>query len=131
MLMNSTDELYIEAPPDEVYRALITFGKDSSWWPGAKTSSEGKRLRASLPSGRISKVSFEANVDNVRPDEGLIWWMDAGDITGRGEWWLEGFKQGTILHYYLEVSDGNARVIDRHRDAIRKGMHALKQELQQ
>ncbi|GAC1410057.1 MAG: hypothetical protein NVSMB57_03310 [Actinomycetota bacterium] len=134
MVVNATDEIFIDAPADDVYRALLTFGKDAAWWPGAKTSSEGKRLRVTLPVGRVSRLSFEANIDNVRPDEGLTWWMDVGELNGRGEWWLEPFKDGTIVHYYLEVEQNGRRKIDdaveRHRFAIRRGMNALKDEME-
>ncbi len=136
MATNTTDEIFVDAPPADVYRALLTFGKDTSWWPGAKASSQGKRLTASLRCGRVGRVRFQAGIDNVRPDEGLTWWMDAGELTGRGEWWLEPFKDGTIVHYYLEAEPGRRGMrgmtgrVRRHRWAIRRGMNALKDEME-
>lgn len=136
MPVNTTDEIFVDAPPEDVYRALITFGKDASWWPGAKTQTQGTTIRLVLPAGRVARVRLHARVDNVRPDEGLVWWFEAGDIAGRGEWWLERFKDGTIVHYFLEAERGAKRArslpsrIRRHRWAIRRGMNALKDEME-
>lgn len=132
MAVNTTDEIFVDAEPADVYRALLTFGKDASWWPGAKTESSGKRLTITIPAGSLSRVRFSAMVDNVRPDEGLTWVFEDGDLTGRGEWWLEPFKDGTIVHYYLIEAEktGGARgldaTVDKHRVAVRRGMNALK-----
>lgn len=136
MATNTTDEIFVDAEPADVYRALVTFGKDASWWPGARARSSGTRLSVRLPSGRFARVSFQANVGNVRPDEGLTWWIDDGEIVGRGEWWLEKFKDGTIVHYFLEAEPGSRRMrgmparIRRHRWAIRRGLNALKDEME-
>lgn len=135
MKVNTTDELFIDAPPDEVYRALVTLGKDASWWPGARTSSRGKEITVSAPVQRLARVRFGATVDGVRPDEGLTWWLKSGELHGRAEWWLEKFKAGTIVHYFLDVEPGEgwrpmqARV-RRHRWAVRRGINALKDNLE-
>lgn len=136
MKVNTTDELFIDAPPAEVYRALVALGKDFSWWPGANASANGKRIELRAPVARLKpRVRFGATVDGVRVDEGLTWWLDAGELHGRAEWWLEGFKDGTIVHYFLDVEPGSgwrrmpARV-RRHRWAVRRGVNALKDELE-
>ena len=135
MKVNTTDELFIDAPPAEVYRALVTLGKDTSWWPGAQSSSAGKEFTLRAPASRLARVSFTATVDGVRPDEGLTWWLIKGEIKGRAEWWLEAFKEGTIVHYYLDVEPGEGwrrmpSRIRRHRWAVRRGVNALKDELE-
>lgn len=132
MPVRTVDEVYVEAEPADVYRTLIAFGKDFGWWPGARATSDGKRLAVSLPAGRGRRVRFDAGVDGVRPDEGLVWVFEGGDLSGHGEWWLEPFKDGTIVHYYLEAEragGGTSRIasrIKRHRWAIRRGLNALK-----
>lgn len=136
MKVNTTDELYIDAPPAEVYRALISLGKDVSWWPGARSSSSGKEVDLRAPVTRLSSpVRFRATVDGVRPDEGLTWWLSKGELHGRAEWWLEAFKDGTIVHYFLDVSSGEGwrrmpTRVRRHRWALRRGINALKDELE-
>lgn len=121
----------MDAEPADVYRALLTFGKDASWWPGARVESNGKKIRVAILSGRASRVRFAASVDNVRPDEGLTWTFEQGDLDGHGEWWLEPFKDGTIVHYYLEAhkasgARGVDALVEKHRIAVRRGMNALK-----
>lgn len=135
MKVNTTDELFIDAPPADVYRALITMGKDVSWWPGARSSSSGKEITLSAPLGRLARVRFTATVDGVRPDEGLTWWLTKGELRGRAEWWLEAFKDGTIVHYFLDVEPGEGRRrmtarVRRHRWAVRRGVNALKDGLE-
>jgi len=130
--VNTSDEIFVDAEPAEVYRALLTFGKDPSWWPGARTTSDGKHLGVVAPAGGLSRLRFAATVDHVRPDEGLTWVFDEGELHGRGEWWLEPFKDGTIVHYYLieaakaSGARGLDALVDKHRVAIRRGMNALK-----
>lgn len=136
MRVNTTDEIFVEAAPEDVYRALVAIGKDVTWWPGARSQASGKRLALSSKVGVMrGRVRFEANVDGVRPDEGLTWWLDKGDLRGRAEWWLEPFKEGTIVHYYLDVERGSgmrrmSSRIRRHRWAIRRGLNALKDSLE-
>lgn len=131
-MVNTTDEVYIQAPPEDVYRALLTLGKDAAWWPGAKTTSSGKQIMLSLPAGTLGRITIDARVDNVRPDEGLTWLMTGRELRGRGEWWLESQGDGTAVHYTLEAEEvaGRERKINRHRSAIRRGMNALKDELE-
>lgn len=130
--VNTTDEIFVDAEPADVYRALLTFGKDASWWPGAKTETNGRRITVAVPAGAVARVRFVATVDNVRPDEGLTWVFEDGELSGRGEWWLEPFKDGTIVHYYLIEADkiagarGLDSLVDKHRVAMRRGMNALK-----
>lgn len=136
MRVNTTDEIYIRAAPEDVYHALVAIGKDPSWWPGARAGTSGKRLSLSAGVGGIrGRIRFEAEVDGVRPDEGLTWWLEAGELRGRAEWWLEPFKDGTIVHYYLDVEPGSgirrmSSRVRRHRWAIRRGLNALKDALE-
>lgn len=137
MKANTQDEIFIYAPRTEVQRALLAFGHDPSWWAGARAKAEGSRIRASVPVfGFRRRTRFEASVDGVREDgQGLTWWIDRGELRGRGEWWLESFGTGTIVHYFLEVERGpglsrlSARV-RRHRWAIRRGANSLKDKLE-
>ncbi|MFN2613333.1 MAG: SRPBCC family protein [Actinomycetota bacterium] len=132
----ATDEIFIRAPQDAVHRALLAIGTtQGSWWPGARASSDGGRLVVRAKAGRVGKrTSFHAAIANIRPTEGLTWMLDGGDLRGRAEWWLEPFKDGTIVHYYLDVERGSrqslARALKHHRLAVRRGLNALKDVLE-
>lgn len=134
---NTTDEFWIDAGPDRVYEALLDPG--AGWWPRARARVENGRIvvRARAFRRLSTPVSFEARVDGLRPSEGLTWWFERGELRGRGEWWLESFKTGTIVHFFLDVDPGDrGRVrrwssrVRRYRWAIRRGVNALKDRLE-
>ena len=137
--INTTDEFFIDSPPRRVYEALTDPARISAWWPGVRVASNDGRLALRAPGFRrlARHVAFEVRVDGLRPGEGVTWWLERGELRGRGEWWLEGFKAGTIIHYYLDVERGDrgrARRISssvrRHRWAVRRGVNALKDRLE-
>lgn len=136
---NTTDEFFINATPQRVYEALTAGERIAEWWPGAGVtqSTAGISLRAPTPRRLSRPIAFGARVDGLRPGEGLTWWLEDGELRGRAEWWLEGFKSGTIVHYYLDVERGNAgrarrmrSAVRRHRWAVRRGVNALKDLLE-
>jgi len=134
---NTTDEFFIDAPRETVQRCLLALGADGGdWWPGARAQSTGGRVRMAAPIGRARpRVRFGALIANIRPPEGFTWMLEDGELRGRAEWWLEEFKDGTIVHYYLDV-ERNRRArrlstsVRRHRWAIRRGLNALKDLLE-
>lgn len=137
MHANTTDEFWVDAPPDAVYEALLAPG--TGWWPGARATADGERVRVSAPGfHRLARrVRFEARLDKLRPGKGMTWWLDRGELHGRGEWWLERFNNGTIVHYFLDVDPGEAgryrrwsSRVRRHRWAVRRGVNALKRILE-
>lgn len=138
MRANTTDEFFIDAPIDTVQACLLSLGgPGADWWPRARATSEGGRLVVAAPSGRAlaPKVRFAATIANIRPPEGFTWILDGGELRGRAEWWLERFKDGTIVHYFLDVERGVrgrrlSSLVRRHRWAIRRGMNALKDRLE-
>lgn len=136
---NTTDEFFIDAPPIRVYEALIEPARVPEWWPGARAGIKDGRMILRAPGFRrlARPVSFEARLDGMRPGEGVTWWLERGELRGRGEWWLEGFKAGTIVHYYLDVERGDragrrrmSSAVRRHRWAVRRGVNALKDRLE-
>lgn len=133
---NTTDEFFINASPQRVYEALTAGDGISEWWPGARVTptAGGIALRAPTPRRAARPIAFAARVDGLRPGEGLTWWLEEGELRGRAEWWLEAFKSGTIVHYYLDVDRPNSRRIAgpvrRHRWAVRRGINALKDRLE-
>ena len=136
---NTTDEFFIDAPPRRVYDALTDPARIAEWWPGVRVRGDGGRLAIRAPGfrRRARSVAFEARLDGHRPGEGVTWWLDRGELAGRGEWWLEAFKAGTIVHYYLDVERGDrgksrrmSSAVRRHRWAVRRGINALKDRLE-
>lgn len=136
---NTTDEFYIDAPPSRVYEALTEPTRFAEWWPGARAAGSPGRMSLRVPGFRRlgRPVSFDARLDGLRPGEGVTWWLDRGELAGRGEWWLEAFKAGTIVHYYLDVERGErgrsrrmSSAVRRHRWAVRRGVNALKDRLE-
>jgi|GEM_PF-2887804 len=136
--MSSTDEVFITAPLEDVQRALLQLGAGDPWWPRARVQTNGGRLSLDAPAGRrFARVKFAAAISNIRPREGLTWTLERGELRGRGEWWMESFKNGTIVHYYLDVEPGDrgrfrrpSSRVRRHRWAIRLGINGLKDFLE-
>jgi hypothetical protein len=137
--INTTDEFFIDAPPARVQEELVDAGRIGAWWPGARATGNGEHLTIKAPSFRrlAAPVSFVARLDGLRPGEGFTWWLERGELKGRGEWWLESFKDGTIVHYYLDVERGDhgrrrsmSTAVRRHRWAVRMGINALKDQLE-
>jgi hypothetical protein len=134
---NATDELFIHATPEAVQRRLLGLSEDASWWPGARAGGGYGWVTLDVPVGlRRGRIKLKASIPNSREWEGFTWTLEEGDLVGRAEWWLEAFKDGTIVHYFLDVERGpRARrrlstQLRRHRWAIRRGLNALKDLLE-
>jgi hypothetical protein len=138
MGLNATDEIFIQAAPEMVQRALLGLSSDASWWPGARSGGGYGWVWLSVPTGRrFSRVRMKASIPSAREWEGFTWMLEEGELHGRAEWWLESFKGGTIVHHYLDVERGDrgkfrrtSSVLRRHRSAIRTGINALKRALE-
>ena len=132
------DEVFIRAPQQVIARRLLDLSTDASWWPGVRTRGVYGYVVIDAPAGRmLSRARFGATISPVREWDGFTWTINDGEIVGRAEWWLEAFKDGTIVHYYLDVERGPAGKAHRlaasarrHRWAIRRGLNALKDDLE-
>jgi hypothetical protein len=117
-MVDLVDETYVAVPPARlavVFRDPATW---SSWWP---------TLRLDLAEDRGAK--------GVR-------WLVGGELTGTGEVWLERYRDGTIVHFYLRVDPPGAppagrrrtRLADRlrrdHAVAFKRRLNRLKDELE-
>ena len=133
---NATDELFIHASPEAVQRRLLGLSEDASWWPGARAGGGYGWVTLDVPVG-LHRIRLKASIPNSREWEGFTWTLEEGELIGRAEWWLESFKDGMIVHYFLDVERGpGARgrrlstSVKRHRWAIRRGLNALKDVLE-
>ena len=118
--------------------ALLGLSEDASWWPRARAGGGYGWVWLNIPTGRrFSRLYLKASIPSAREWEGFSWTLEEGELVGRAEWWLEAFKDGTIVHYYLDVDRGPAgkrrrlsSIVRRHRLAMRLGMNALKDLLE-
>jgi hypothetical protein len=134
---NTTDELYIESSPISVYRAVIGLSETADWWPGARAGGGYGWVTLDVPVTRArGRMNFKASIPDARDGEAITWTLEEGALRGRGEWWFEAFKEGTVVHYYLDVerAPGTRRrlssAVRRHRWGIRRGLNALKDVLE-
>ncbi len=137
MRAQATDEIYIEASPRDIIDILTRLSADASWWPGARVRGEYGWVEISAPSGRpFGRVRFRADIGAVREWEGFTWMLVDGELIGRAEWWIEAFKDGSIVHLYIDCERGprgrwrrRPTILRRYRWAMRRGLNGLKDAL--
>lgn len=124
-LIDVIDETFVVAPAAQVAAALKDPARHREWWPGLRLS-----------------------VYDDRGDKGVRWTL-SGDLVGSSEFWLEPFRDGIVVHYYLRadptvkgsstkpVTGDPARLwrpamktADRHRRRLKVDLNRLKDELE-
>ena len=133
----ATDEIFIRAPQRAIARAILDLSDDAAWWPGARVTGGYGWLELDIAVPRaLRRVRFKVSVGPVREWEGFGWTLESGGLAGRAEWWFEAFKDGTIVHYFLDVEPtarglrGASSRLRAHRLAMRSGINALKDLLE-
>lgn len=132
--MFATDELFIRSPQRLVQEALLHVHEDHRWWPEAGADGGYGWVALDIPTGaRGRRVRFRASIADAREWEGFRWVFEDGAIAGTGEFWFEAYRDGTIVHHYLQgatVAAPVARQIRDYRWAIRIGLNGLKDALE-
>jgi hypothetical protein len=114
-LVDLVDETYLAVPPQSLAEVVADPARWQQWWPD-------RRL----------EVFMDRGVKGQR-------WAIAGDLLGSAEIWLEEYRDGTILHYYLRADPPEGvslqpRAADRlrRREAVgwKRRVWALKAELE-
>lgn len=117
-MVDLVDETYVHAPPARLAAVFRDPATWPSWWP---------TLRLDLAEDR--------GREGVR-------WRVSGRFTGTSEVWLEGYRDGTLVHFYLRVDPPDvpppgrrrARLADRlrrrHALAFKRRINRLKDELE-
>lgn len=117
-MVDLVDETYVAAPPARLAAVFRDPRTWASWWPAL-------RLALAEDRGR----------EGVR-------WRVTGELTGTSEVWLEAYRDGTIVHFYLRVDPPDApasgarrrRLADRlrheHAVAFKRRVNRLKDELE-
>ena len=120
------DRGWVPAPPKEIYRVAQSIPTYPSWWRRAdvEEGESGRHLFVTIAGlGRV-----RASAAGERPGVGLIIQL-AGDVDGVLEWFLEPFKDGTIVSFLLRLSTRPRRWERRqlaYRSAVREGLVALR-----
>lgn len=111
------DETFLAASPEVAAAVVADPERWGTWWPN-------RRL----------EVFMDRGLKGQR-------WSIAGDLVGSAEIWLEAYRDGVILHYYLRADpkgdqqgNASARRADRirRREALawKESVWALKSELE-
>ncbi len=92
------DETFIAAPPQALADAVADPLRWAAWWPD-----------------RTLEVFLDRGIKGQR-------WSVAGDLVGSAEIWLEAYRDGAILHYYLRADPpaGGRALSARRADRIRR-----------
>lgn len=131
------DAGFVRAPADLVYRRLTDIGRWPTWWPGAEVrplppNGPEERWAVGFAAGPAFRLRCALALDGWRHEVGFRFAL-AGDLVGRGEFWLEPIAGGTIVHHLVEASTPlrrPRRVATGYRWAVRRGLWGLKDVLQ-
>lgn len=133
-MIHATDELFVRAPQRVVAEALLHVHDESSWWPAAKVAGGYGWVSLDAPTGAQGRrIAWKASIADAREWEGFRWEFESGPIQGTGEFWLEAYRDGTIVHHFLRADRVHGRptaVVRDYRWALRIGLNGLKDELE-
>lgn len=137
MTFTVDDAGFVRAPAELVYRRLTDLGRWSTWWPGVEVRAlppDGpeERWAVGLPAGPAFHLRYALAVDRWRHEVGFRFSL-AGDLVGRGEFWLEPIAGGTVVHHLVNAATPlrrPRRVTTGYRRAVRRGLWGLKDLLQ-
>jgi uncharacterized protein YndB with AHSA1/START domain len=122
----SVDTGFVAAAPQRVFEVLAQPASYPTWWPGARAGS-GSGLE--LPG--IGQVRVRP--DDAKPGVELILRLEGRRIGGHLQWYLEPFKEGTVVYGIVDI-ETERRFGPRRRLAVRAGMRramvALKEMLE-
>jgi len=94
------DDTFIAAQPQALADVVADPKRWRRWWPA-----------------RQLEVFMDRGVKGQR-------WSIAGDLVGSSEVWIEAYRDGAILHYYVRADPGGAdrgeRLSSRRADRIRR-----------
>jgi hypothetical protein len=120
--VGTVDQGFVPAPPGAVYPRLADVERYGEWWPGSRARREDGSVVLQLPGG----PSATASVARSRPGKGLVVRLRGSRLGGSLEWYLEPFKDGTVVNAILELESAGRRRTMRLRRGIRDGLVALR-----
>lgn len=118
-LVDLVDDTFVLAPPPVLAAEFADPASWRRWWPGL-----------------VLALDEDRGVEGVR-------WFVGGELDGTSEVWLEPYRDGTIVHFYLRADPVRAlpddalkrrrwgdRVQRRHAVAFKRRLHDLKDRLE-
>lgn len=137
MDLHVDDAGFVRAPQALVYRRLTDLAAWPTWWRGLRLLprppvDDEPCWAVQLPGARLRRVRLLVRPHNWRHDAGFSLRI-AGDLTGRGEFWLEATAGGTVVHHLAVLHTELAhpmRVLADYRRGIRRGLWGIKDQLQ-
>ena len=138
-----TDAVLVRAPAGVVYRLLT----DLDAWPGWLEGCRSERVdvdggagtvagadhhRLVLPCGR-RPLDLTLVCHGWRHDAGVRWdvaWSGRRSGVLAVEWWIEGCREGAVMHHLVHEATVDARPLQRYRAAVVGAMQAMKDHLE-
>jgi hypothetical protein len=112
----TADQGFVGVPPVRVFEVLADPAGYPRWWPGAKERPPGGLL---LPG--FGPVAVGAT--GVRPGIGLLVRVKGRGFSGHVEWFLEPYKEGTVINGIVNV-ESKRRWRQRRILAVRAGLRS-------
>ena len=126
MKVAEIDRGFVRAPPGRVFELVRDPARYPEWWPKVRSTREG-----SLRFEELGEV--RTDVRGVKEGVELIVGLESGAVRGHLQWYLQPFKDGTIVYGITDVETSrkwSPRRVLRHRASIRRAMVALKDRLE-
>ena len=126
MRVAAIDQGFVLAAPDRVYELVRDPAAYPAWWPGVRADGEG-RLR--FP--ELGPVAVAVRV--VRDGVELFVDVDGPRAQGHLQWYLEPFREGTIVYGITDVKTTRRwrpRRVLRHRASMRRALLTMKDHLE-
>ena len=136
VLPSVDDAGFVRAPIELVYRRVTDIREWPSWWPGTQVRplravGPDERWGLEVRAGRGLRLRLGLTPVRWRHEAGFELLLD-GDLSGRGEFWLEPAGSGTVVHHLLVAESPllwPGRVHRGYRRAVRRGLWGLKDVL--
>jgi hypothetical protein len=126
MRVAEIDRGFVRAPADRVFELVREPARYPQWWPRVRTARDGALRFPELGAVRAEPDRIEDGVE-------LIVTVEGRGIRGHLQWYLEPFKDGTIVYGITDVETArpwSARRVLRHRASVHRALVALKDRLE-
>ena len=126
MRVAAIDQGFVLAVPDRVFELVRDPAGYPAWWPRVRADGEGRVRFPELGSVAVA-------VDVVRDGIELVVPVEGRRVRGHLQWYLEPFKEGTIVYGITDVQTTrrwSGRRVLRHRTSMRRALVALKERME-
>ena len=126
MRVASVDTGFVAASPGRVFQVVADPAAYPRWWPGTRAGNASELL---LPG--IGRAEYRLGA--IRPGVELTVRLQGRRQGGRLQWYLERFKEGTVVYGIVDLETDRRWTVRRQRGiraGIRAAMVALKELLE-